>query len=121
MALQRQNDRAVVGGIGLVSDEGPAQVESRAGAVGRSISRKVASQHRIRGEGCLRWIRGALDGVLPTGKEEEFVLLDRSPNRSAKLIAFEIVALYERRLAAGERGVSGVEHEIPHVFEGVSV
>ena len=84
--------------------------------------RKVAIAHRLSWKGRLGRIAGTLDGILPTREEEELVLPNWAADRAAELIALQRRA--EPRgswFGAGEGGVPGVEHEIPHVFKGVAV
>ena len=115
MALQRQNDRTVVGGIGLIIDEGAPQHR------GCSQARlEVSSQHGSRREARCCRIRGSLNSILPTQEEKQLVFLDGSSKHAAKLIALQVIPDIGDATAVVS-AVCGIKHVVPDVLECVAV
>src|SRR5208282_1776734 len=128
MTFQRHDDRAEVGGAGLVGAEAACSIRCLENRRRTKTRLEVAGEHRCSWEGRLGRVAGALDGVLPAREEKELVFLDRAANRAAKLIALQGRAEGRSHASVGidygggsEGGVLGIEHEIPNVLENVPV
>ena len=81
-------------GIDLIVDErGPQSERPAIVALRRGECGKVTGEHRRgRNELPVLWRRLAVRRGLVTGEKEEFALLDGSPDRSAELVAPEVVS-----------------------------